>query len=137
MMFALISIHALLAEGDYLDQIQASGGIQFLSTPSSRRATVMNDGTNLTPKISIHALLAEGDRKFRMQRNHIFYFYPRPPRGGRLFCPGDAKESLPFLSTPSSRRATSAPARRPGTPRISIHALLAEGDGCSLCRMRR
>ena len=57
------------------------------------------------------------------------YFYPRPPRGGRL---RSLREHLPqrqFLSTPSARRATRSPPAYPdGCNRISIHALREEGD---------
>ena len=80
------------------------------------------------------------------------YFYPRPPRGGRLV-PGVVLRTLPdisihalreegdrlivlvfravtlFLSTPSARRATEALARGGSRYRISIHALREEGDG--------
>ena len=57
---------------------------KFLSTPSARRATITR-------------LLQILDR---------LYFYPRPPRGGRLFCVGSTMPPYLFLSTPSARRAT-------------------------------
>ena len=81
-----------------------------------------------------------------------FYFYPRPPRGGRheIYCK-DHKD-FKFLSTPSARRATtgqkrvyrrisflSTPSARRATLTaiffsllqvISIHALREEGDPC-------
>ena len=54
-----ISIHALREEGDHFPTSRPYGGLQFLSTPSARRATlsvpVANRGIN--------------------------DFYPRPPRG--------------------------------------------------------
>ena len=79
------------------------------------------------------------------------YFYPRPPRGGRLPSMLFWAQPLPFLSTPSARRATPDGLRyaqrpsyfyprpprggRPGTvanysktKAISIHALREEGD---------
>ena len=78
------------------------------------------------------------------------YFYPRPPRGGRLGVIGQYGHRLIFLSTPSARRATtsaspiegkkqflSTPSARRATKnnlriggvrRISIHALREEGD---------
>ena len=102
----------------------------FLSTPSVRRAT--RGGCSIAQV--------------------LFYFYPRPPCGGRLYTSPDQPSAALFLSTPSVRRATSAatgkrararsyfyprppcggrplPDRR-GCPgfRISIHALRAEGD---------
>ena len=57
------------------------------------------------------------------------YFNPRPPRGGRPLN-GTLKtldEGL-FQSTPSSRRATDSFVFLAVVVRISIHALLAEGD---------
>ena len=79
------------------------------------------------------------------------YFYPRPPRGGRLKQSVSDRDKQLFLSTPSARRATEVqrvhrghagnfyprPPRggRPGrllllplSGRISIHALREEGD---------
>ena len=81
------------------------------------------------------------------------YFYPRPPRGGRLYCCILFRPSRIFLSTPSARRATFVLQHmmrrlinfyprppRGGRPRwfsegdgcesISIHALREEGDNC-------
>mgnify|MGYP005764733477 CR=1 FL=1 len=103
----VISIHALFAEGD--GAFLELGCLQ---------------------KISIHALFAEGDRAPRCRPAvSSQYFYPRPLRRGRrscrcnapikmeisihaLFAEGDrpaagtAAGKLPFLSTPSSQRAT-------------------------------
>ena len=106
-----ISIHALREEGDgAADLIEA----------------VQND-------ISIHALREEGDPLLPVYCIGKKYFYPRPPRGGRLLlCEISARlrsisihalreegdcfyarfrhGSVQFLSTPSARRAT--PRRR-------------------------
>ena len=57
----IISIHALREEGD---------GITFQN--------------NNIKEISIHALREEGDDTMRALRRPTEYFYPRPPRGGRL-----------------------------------------------------
>ena len=78
----------------------------FLSTPSARRAT-----SSLLPVItplliSIHALREEGDGTVVDSQALLFYFYPRPPRGGR-----------------QSVRRTYLWERD-----ISIHALREEGD---------
>ena len=58
-----------------------------------------------------------------------FYFYPRPPRGGR---PGTKAASRVFarifLSTPSARRATHQCEESRYLDKISIHALREEGD---------
>ena len=84
--FQPISIHALREEGDYADICTAARAEVFLSTPSARRAT---------PRL-------------RRRPRPCWHFYPRPPRGGRLYrgcCLSDVV-------------------------RISIHALREEGDGC-------
>ena len=57
-------------------------------------------------QISIHALREEGDGYHLRFRRFHRYFYPRPPRGGRLR----------FVDRPG------------GVPGISIHALREEGD---------
>ena len=78
--------------------------------------------------ISIHALREEGDQP-RFQRLHDRpYFYPRPPRGGRLGIPEHLRGGRNFYPRPP----------RGGRPRcffvfaqsfvISIHALREEGD---------
>ena len=79
--------------------------------------------------ISIHALREEGDYRYGRDGRLYHDFYPRPPRGGRrgrrihdhaksyisihaLREEGDGMGTvglatpLPFLSTPSARRAT-------------------------------
>ena len=79
-----ISIHALREEGDGITVPVAACGVTFLSTPSARRAT------------SGHCWGWRTDR----------HFYPRPPRGGRLY----AIQGFPKHVF------------------ISIHALREEGD---------
>ena len=111
-----ISIHALREEGDAVHYFPASDLEPFLSTPSARRATGINDSGSF----------------------HVFDFYPRPPRGGRLMAMVDNPGEYQFLSTPSARRATCPPCRILQTTPISIHALREEGDkpirffGCSM-----
>ena len=56
--------------------------------------------------ISIHALREEGDLTFASIVSKAVYFYPRPPRGGRLKCVATHLPAKIFLSTPSARRAT-------------------------------
>ena len=123
-----ISIHALREEGDpahaedkadslYFYPRPPRGGrhtvvrphglhLQFLSTPSARRAT---------PKI-VSPLSQNAN------------FYPRPPRGGRLHHQHSPALSVIFLSTPSARRATASLRQNGQIPCISIHALREEGD---------
>ena len=107
-----ISIHALREEGDSwrLSTVHSSayfyprpprGGrrgkedgvdvaMEFLSTPSARRATLTT------------CYFSAGQTNF----------YPRPPRGGRRILSAPASFRPPFLSTPSARRATSRKHRR-------------------------
>ena len=125
-----ISIHALREEGDdggrgnaaastnfyprpprggrHISRSDARKIIQFLSTPSARRATRAERGEGL----------------------YIEDFYPRPPRGGRhcQFC--EDYEWSKFLSTPSARRATRHYTSAKLQNVISIHALREEGDAC-------
>ena len=102
-----ISIHALLAESDLFEYIQAGTGILFLSTLSLRRATERLNNRiktyrNFYPRspcgerlrqsrnsqninrISIHALLAESDQKRPKHQTQTQNFYPRSPCGERL-----------------------------------------------------
>ena len=102
---------------------------KFLSTPSARRATSISRFSLLdfvisihalreegdahrqalhrpAHPISIHALREEGDRYYDGRVRRSEYFYPRPPRGGRLLTSKDDPEKFQFLSTPSARRAT-------------------------------
>ena len=82
--YLLISIHALREEGDCLS---------WSECPCS--------------PISIHALREEGDAiRHRKYSPLLLHFYPRPPRGGRHRTLAAASKTLPFLSTPSARRAT-------------------------------
>ena len=78
----------------------------FLSTPSARRATSSAPTRPSTP----------------------CYFYPRPPRGGRLDDVVDHVYKFKFLSTPSARRATLEEQIKERLAEISIHALREEGD---------
>ena len=110
-----ISIHALREEGDVQTQTATRLGDAFLSTPSARRATVLRDTFDYDISISIHALREEGDVPPRASFSSSFYFYPRPPRGGRL---DRAAGRVAYL-------------------RISIHALREEGDSGRGCPWRR
>ena len=146
-----ISIHALREEGDMAHRVRVTLFMEFLSTPSARRATFccwvypLMDLFLSTPSarratwtlwrgqyhqpISIHALREEGDEREHIERRTQKYFYPRPPRGGRLSTAADTLFHQPisihalreegdpaglvlpipaveFLSTPSARRAT-------------------------------
>ena len=56
-----ISIHALRKEGDQCYHV----------------------GKTSQGSISIHALREEGDAASGLRQSALWYFYPRPPRGGR------------------------------------------------------
>ena len=124
-----ISIHALLAESDFIMTITICTASRFLSTLSLRRATTIPRGghiskTNFYPRspcgerlrlcrlpliallISIHALLAESDFIMTI-----------------TICTASR-----FLSTLSLRRATRRSVKLFRQNYISIHALLAESD---------
>ena len=123
-----ISIHALREEGD-------TGGTEcrhkkcpFLSTPSARRATLMEAQEANDEQISIHALREEGDLAARHDAQALVDFYPRPPRGGRRKLVNAKVCKRQFLSTPSARRATVAQPMLCAAIKISIHALREEGD---------
>ena len=57
----MISIHALREEGDCTRQMVDSELVEFLSTPSARRATQPHLFLSTFFPISIHALREEGD----------------------------------------------------------------------------
>ena len=112
--------------------------MEFLSTPSARRATMQLPAWEEFHHISIHALREEGDPPLPTGQGglllflstpsarratgatllaflNVCNFYPRPPRGGRHFA---------LLSLC-------------GHIRISIHALREEGDKCRRSPTRR
>ena len=114
---------------------KSSGRYAFLSTPSARRATGSLEKSRLFFFISIHALREEGDKRQTRTNSTLLYFYPRPPRGGRLLqetAPIDIQQisihalreegdvakcyawvgESKFLSTPSARRATAKTERK-------------------------
>ena len=137
-----ISIHALRVEGD---KPRAADGRAFVCA------------------ISIHALRVEGDGKRAGGRSHHFYFYPRPPCGGRQFnwrhfmllfgyfyprppCggrPARLYQAARYMPISIHALRVEGDANFPGSlgqfVPISIHALRVEGDGApcgrrALCR---
>ena len=102
----VISIHALREEGDPSLIVRFVTTPKFLSTPSARRATQQHWDS---PQLS-------------------FYFYPRPPRGGRLqFLSFLFHSSLISIHALREEGDTMA-FRSVSNFRISIHALREEGD---------
>ena len=103
---SVISIHALLAESDGRLPINDSITLQFLSTLSLRRATILVFCGPQGSGISIHALLAESDELMQDRPEEKQHFYPRSPCGERPRNTSTAGRITSFLSTLSLRRAT-------------------------------
>ena len=123
-----ISIHALREEGDRefvnfcAEQLDfyprpPRGGrpekyrdtqaiIEFLSTPSARRAT-RGVQRGQQQQGDFYPRPPRGGRPSQSSSvSLVLYFYPRPPRGGRRKANRSRRERKTFLSTPSARRAT-------------------------------
>ena len=85
--FDEISIHALREEGDLLwEHWENMFGISIHALREEGDSKIQKMPIVLK-LISIHALREEGDRLLIFVIPHNgFYFYPRPPRGGRLAC---------------------------------------------------
>ena len=146
-----ISIHALREEGDPTAYDCSGQRFTFLSTPSARRATAVEPTLIWLLEFLSTPSARRATSALTFPTACIGYFYPRPPRGGRL-CQnlvlvlvvlisihalreeGDLPETTTahpaavFLSTPSARRATVAVIRPGLLVAISIHALREEGD---------
>ena len=126
---ATISIHALREEGDVVSLKGYLSHSDFYPRPprGGRLLAYARNGSELTyfyprpprggrrrsssaqtsaTRISIHALREEGDVWVMWSSQQQSDFYPRPPRGGRPATFSLTTIRLPFLSTPSARRAT-------------------------------
>ena len=126
-----ISIHALLAESDHRLYSLVTTIPSFLSTLSLRRATqeIPSECCSGT-SISIHALLAESDFRLALYPLHRQqHFYPRSPCGER---PSDFSNGANQLIISIHALLAESDARLRilsiFTTSISIHALLAESD---------
>ena len=103
----IISIHALREEGDKPPCAPALMLLQFLSTPSARRATAPMCRSRPCAPISIHALREEGDYyKSREYIKKAISIHALREEGD-VFFGTSARWPKSFLSTPSARRATS------------------------------
>ena len=105
-MYALISIHALLAESDTIFAVRPYDAPIFLSTLSLRRATSSME--DLEPSTT--------------------HFYPRSPCGERQCTPWNSPTLCYFYPRSPCGERQQAKALKVSPLRISIHALLAESD---------
>ena len=102
-----ISIHALREEGDTINQLRQAFQIQFLSTPSARRATDHLAAASTGALISIHALREEGDLDIDTYEGLTWEISIHALREeGDLLTGVHTERHRKFLSTPSARRAT-------------------------------
>ena len=124
-----ISIHALREEGDKRGWTGSGRGKPFLSTPSARRATRLR--MPWPPEKQLFLSTPSARRATfaaAIKENQTADFYPRPPRGGRLF-QNDPCKVLTDISIHALREEGDFgfPARHSHIA-ISIHALREEGD---------
>ena len=78
--------------------------------------------------ISIHALREEGDNKPKTDATRVLPFLSTPSARRATSLVNSNLDLFLFLSTPSARRATPQDRRDQGRRLISIHALREEGD---------
>ena len=104
----------------------------FLSTPSARRATYCMEDDAAFEKAFLStpsARRATRDLFGLYERNR--YFYPRPPRGGRLLYELDNDGRLVISIHALREEGDGLDLIVTNSQRISIHALREEGDGSS------
>ena len=137
--YAGVSIHALLAESDFMPVVSKPRRSEFLSTLSLRRATLCNH-TMFMLACYFYPRSPCGER-----RNFLFWccapqnFYPRSPCGERLVKQAHLVGFIAISIHALLAESDSHILRREVLPlQISIHALLAESDyytpgGCEVC----
>ena len=145
-----ISIHALREEGDAIWRRIYHTSVEFLSTPSARRATY----SSCFIRPSCEFLSTPSARRatksgfYQVRKTEFLstpsarratstptsrtalqaYFYPRPPRGGRLM-PHPHLTRDEAISIHALREEGDLKIKKPpGLQTISIHALREEGD---------
>ena len=126
-----ISTHALREEGDEANYLSLILAMQFLPTPSARRATLQHHRRAEQAEISTHALREEGDRLYLQGPLSGPISTHALREEGDMSSPTLSWTACGFLPTPSARRATTSAGctRRPAP--ISTHALREEGDRSS------
>ena len=128
----VISIHALLAESDIFLFARLSAVRDFYPrSPCGERPRNGAIRVHLD-NISIHALLAESDGHFADRYRQLHHFYPRSPCGERHPKINVRYGDLNFYPRSPCGERLSACSRGCSLRCISIHALLAESDGCRL-----
>ena len=124
----IISIHALREEGDVALDHALAGAIQFLSTPSARRATSPWRGT-FTPAGFLSTPSARrATRLLGRYQSAGIDFYPRPPRGGRRPAKPQHQYRRNFYPRPPRGGRHFCQLLFGALHPISIHALREEGD---------
>ena len=127
-----ISIHALLAESDYVPVIALRVTSNFYPrSPCGERHCIIDIINNVLNHFYPRSPCGERqaqDLKIPPLRD----FYPRSPCGERLVHALELANTMLFLSTLSLRRATLFFCFIIVYAKISIHALLAESDGIGL-----
>ena len=125
-----ISIHALLAESDGFDSGTFVPAEKFLSTLSLRRATNTLPGAKSRTPISIHALLAESDSRqtLRLLQGSAISIHALLAESDLLYAMGYYRHGNFYPRSPCGERRQKWRVLR-YRQRISIHALLAESDG--------
>ena len=103
----------------------------FLSTPSARRATTSSVSLAAAAFYFYPRPPRGGRRPSRSFLPGCRYFYPRPPRGGRPAAAARIAGVILFLSTPSARRATTwfLPV---STPKVFLSTPSARRATCSI-----
>ena len=134
---SLISIHALLAESDFLLLRYIYNRATFLSTLSLRRATWRITQKIMINGISIHALLAESDLCMpHLEPGGQSHFYPRSPCGERLLLLIVRERARVISIHALLAESDHGDEHHHVQPDISIHALLAESDLLLIVRER-
>ena len=102
----------------------------FLSTSSARRTTPLSPQGRRKAYISIHVLREEDDRRCCGTTGPTWYFYPRPPRGGRrLIFPPILSFRVHFYPRPPRGGRPCLQCGTRSSNWISIHVLREEDDG--------
>ena len=123
-----ISTHALREEGDNRSPFVPCSRMIFLPTPSARRATRRRVPHVHVLAISTHALREEGDKYVVGILARALISTHALREEGDCSTQRPKASSLPFLPTPSARRATAHVPQLADLPVISTHALREEGD---------